>query len=251
MTRSNLYSSRPATSGDVVRTGILTLLSEAKRLTAKSAWLICPQKSNLDGHLAQALGEAACESLARGNSVQVDGTLLSFYGARSLPHSGDGSPVLGCYPSEKLLARLDSMKNLPSLIVLPWTLAEAQNWIDAHGPVDIFRLARPQKLTVANPVVIKALDTLGASINVSTGVTHPSDKRSAIEVFRLLQGGSETYTPGEVRAWFVQMGMRADHANAIAAIAADPTRYRSRTGSVLRPDLLRRWQEEAASDQSI
>ncbi len=247
--RKNLFSSQTATSKEVIAKGFRSLLNEAALLGVKTVWLVSHQKSNLDGHISDTLGVAACKALASGKTVRVGDVAVQFYGERTLPYQGDGSPVLACFPSEKLLDELDGKKNIPCLIVLPWNAKDAAKWISAHGPADIFGSVNTQKLSVSNAVVEKALESLWALINVKAGISHPSDKQSAIDIFRILQAGRQPYAPEEVRAWLVQKGMRPEHANQIAEIATNPSGFRTKAPSVLPPDLLERWKKQAAGEE--
>lgn len=57
-----------------------------------------------------------------------------------------------------------------------------------------------------SPVVSAALRSLTAIVNVGTGLSHPSDRSSAVEMFRLLRDDGEAYDPDAVRAWTAQHG---------------------------------------------
>lgn len=243
--RKDYFSSKEVRSADVVAQGLAQAIAEAKRLGKKRVWIVSHGKSNLDGHISDAIGAEAAKALSNGKAVRAGEIEIVFYGDRTLPYGGDGSPVVACYPNGKLLDKLDGMTGIPCLVVLPWLKAETEAWIAAHAPEDIYGAVTTAQSTVSNPVVEKALETLWAVINVSTGISHPSDKASAMDVFKKLRNGGEAYSPEEVRAWLVQKGMHPNHANEIRDIAADPSKFRSRINSPLRADILQRWREEA------
>lgn len=243
--RKDYFSSKEVRSADVIAHGLAKAIAEAKGLGKKRVWIVSHGKSNLDGHISEAIGKEAADALSKGKSVSAGNIEIVFYSDRILPYGGDGSPVVVCYPNDKLLDKLDGMTGIPCLIVLPWLNQETQAWIAAHAPEDIYGVVTTAQSTVSNPVVEKALETLLAVINVSTGISHPSDKAAAMDVFKRLRSGGESYSPDEVRAWLVQKGMRPNHANEIRDIAADPSKFRSKTNSPLRADILQRWREEA------
>jgi hypothetical protein len=246
--RTNYYSSREVRSVEVIRKGFEAVFAEAVKQGKKKIWLVSNAKSNLEGYLAEAIGQGAASELAKGKALNVEGIQIVFYGEKTLPYGGDDCPVLVCYPSKKLLDKLDGMKDISSLVVLPWLIGDVSEWANTHGATDIFGVVKEAKSTVSNPVVERALEHFKAVINWSTGISHPSDKASAIEIFRILRAAREPYTTEEVRAWLVQKGMKPDHANAIEAIAADPSKHRSKGIPAIGDESLKRWREEENDD---
>lgn len=113
-------------------------------------------------------------------------------------------PVLALYPSKRLLDRLDEMQSVSELLVLPWLAKDVADWIRAWNPPE-FGEASPGagQPTIADPVVAAAMNSLTVMINMGTGIVHPSDKRTAIEIFRALYLNGKIYDPGEIRAWLV------------------------------------------------
>jgi len=243
--RKNYFSSVDAQSSQVIIKGLAKAVGEALTQGVNRVWLVSHAKSNLDGNISSAIGHDAVASLAKGNIVRSGTTEIVFYGERTLPYAGDGSVVVACYPNKKLLDKLDGMQNIPCLIVLPWRQEETLDWINAHAPEDIYGAVATTRSSVTNLVVERALETLLAMINTSTGIAHPSDKATVIDIFTKLKGAGETYTASEVRAWLVQKGMDPEHANDIRDIAENPSKFRAKTGSPLRTDILARWREEA------
>jgi hypothetical protein len=245
MPRENYYASEIANTPEVVRAGFEALIKVTGELKAQKAWLVCDSKQNLEGHIKNSIGEAAAKALQKGRCVTLPTKcLLSFYAERTLPLNGENCPILACFPSAKLLDKLDALLGVTALIVLPWSLDEIRPWLAAHGAKDILGGADVVPVTVSNPVVAEALKSILLHINLNTGVGHPSDKHAVIEAFRILKRGGEAVDPDEVRAWLVQEGMEPRHANTIAEIAADPTKFRhSERTSFWSPDILQAWKK--------
>ena len=230
MPRQNFYSSRIANTTPVVQRGIAKLAEVAIALKANSAWIITPAKSNLGGFISSAIGEPAADALAKGKPVNLSETcVLRHYTEKTLPFSGDGSPILLCYAGKALLNKVEGLRNVPALIVLPWNMEDVQPFIDAHAPVDILTNKAPAASKVTNPVVEQALTSFIRAINKSTGISHPSDKSRAIETFRILQ--------------------QARHADKIAEIAANPSKFRAGTGGGWREDILDQWRTSANGEE--
>ncbi len=120
-------------------------------------------------------------------------------------------------------------------------------WIQAHGPADIMGRAQTQALGVRSPVVERALESVWGRINVGSGIAHPLDKHTVIDTFRILRKAGEPYDAAEVRAWLVRKGMHPKAADDIAAIAENPSGFRSsaRATSGWRSDILNVWRGKA------
>jgi len=227
----------------VVRAGFQALEFVAKKLNARTAWLVCDGHDNLGGFITEVIGDAKVKALQQGKAIPFSSDcVLEFYSNRTLPHSGSQNPVLACFPSKNLLDKVDGLTGVTTLIVLPWSQQDIDPWLVAHGAREILGRINSQPAIVSNSVVAKALEDIHARINVSTGVVHSSDKHAVVEAFRILRDGGEPVDPTEVRAWFVQKGMEPKHANVIAEIASEPGKFRlSETTPSWRPEILSRW----------
>ena len=247
MIRRNFYASEPANGPEVVRVGFQALADLVQQLRSSAAWLVCHAYRNLDGFVEQVIGREAVVALKRRRSVGFGQECsLSFRGDRNLPYSAGGSPILACYPNRGLLDKLDRVSEVPALIVLPWKLSDVRPWLAAHGAHDILGKSPAKAAGISNPVVERAMESIVASINISSGIVAPEDKDTVVSVFRLLRDDEERYNPVEIRAWLVQKGMDAKHATAVAEVAAAPSRYRKSTSkrSWGRADL-KRWRADA------
>ena len=60
---------------------------------------------------------------------------------------------------------------------------------------------------------------LTSTVNLSTGLTHPSDKACTVELFRLLHKNEEPYDPDSIRAWAVKNGWSPEGADELRRIA--------------------------------
>jgi hypothetical protein len=66
------------------------------------------------------------------------------------------------------------------------------------------------------------LRELTDSVNLSSGLGHPNDRSSAIEVLAILRDAGLSFTPEGVRAWLVAQGhWQPAHANDVESVCAD------------------------------
>jgi hypothetical protein len=87
------------------------------------------------------------------------------------------------------------------------------------------------------------------AVNLSTGLSHPSDKAAAVQAFRLLRDASERFDASEVQAWAVRNGWRPRHARELAELSQAILDRRPIRGGRMRwrDDIIEQWREQARS----
>ena len=98
----------------------------------------------------------------------------------------------------------------------PWVLTHDAQPI--NGEIE----SQPRSL-IENDVVVVALKTLTAIVNVSTGLSQPSDRETAVQIFSKLRDAGEYYQPYEVKAWLIRNGWKATYAQEVADLSAKST----------------------------
>jgi uncharacterized protein (TIGR02391 family) len=148
-------------------------------------------------------------------------------------------PVVGLWVDDwQLEKRLDGL-DAPALCVVPWNRADIDQWKANWNPTDLRTgEAAGQAATVGNPVVEAALRSLTVAVNLSTGLSQPSDRAAAVQAFRLLREAGERFEPSEVQAWAVRNGWRPRHARELSEVVQAIVDRRSIRGG--RP----RWRED-------
>ena len=74
---------------------------------------------------------------------------------------------------------------------------------------------------IKNKVALMAIKSFAAFANRSTGISHASDKRCAIDVFEILKRNNEPYDPDEIKSWLI---LKADWKPKFADDVADVAR---------------------------
>ena len=170
--------------------------------------------------------------------------MLLLYTDRTLPRGAKNAVIRACHPSKQLIGKLGAFRDASALIVLPWKMEDIEIWVAARGHKDLLGKADTEPSTVSNPVVVRALESIRHRINVSTGISHPLDRDPVIEAFRILRE-KEHFDPVAIRSWFVQQWMDPGHADDVAKIAANPSRFRRNTSrSSWANDILNQWRAE-------
>lgn len=230
--------------------GRLTESDPAKRKAAIAIYT----KGQLSGTTIETvLGTPACKALAKGQAVGFGKASLSLITARERIYSWNG-PILAVYPPKKLIDALDDLTGVTDMMVVPWTMEEIEFWIKAWGAEEFGGTAPKAEKPPLDPVVVAALKTLTETVNLSTGITHPSDKMAALDTFRILVGHRVSYHPEAVRAWLVgQGGWSPRDADAVQEIAQgylEGRRFRGHGREFWNDSIIDRWREEAAKGLS-
>lgn len=244
MGRQDYFVDREAQTEDV-GTALQFAQGLLKDKAASALWIVAVTKAQLDGDIATAIGDTAASALKKGGSLSAEGKSVHFYSKLTLPRSAPGAVILAVHPDERLMTAVDSLPGPHALVVVPWNMEEVSSWVRAHGPTDILTSTQAQSISLSNPVVVVALQSLLASINRSTGIIHSLDKSRAIDTFRALIEARIQVDPDEVRAWLVQQGLAPKHADDIAAVASSPGSYRRPGKSSLRADIVSHWKTQA------
>jgi len=162
-----------------------------------------------------------------------------------------GRPVLAVWADDSQLADIE--RSQPAAIcVIPWRRDDVDAWREAYGPQDMRTGKAVPQVGISNPVVEAAMRTLTMLVNLSTGLSHPSDKAAAVHTFQILRGAGETYSPDEVRAWAAANGWGLAHAAELEVVARGVAEGRSFRvqPSGFRNDIIDQWREDAANDNS-
>jgi len=212
----------------------------------KHLYFHIPSYNQLDvGNVVfEVLGKQTCKDLRDGQRVRLSPahsisviTDLNF----NLRHTND--VVMSVYPTSKGIALINDTKNAHAIIVVPWTMNEdVLKWQRAWTPTIIGDTTMTIEQLDLDPVIMDFLRRLTESANLSTGLVHPSDRNSAIELFQILRNDGITYDSAMVEAWAIKNGWNAGGAKDLALVAkeiADGKKLRtSNNGSSWKTNIL-------------
>jgi hypothetical protein len=198
--------------------------------------------------LGRVVGAEVAQSLRQNRQIDVDGTTIDLLVERKLPVAFEDGPILAVWVDDKQLDKIDGLRP-PGICAIPWSRTDIDGWKANWNPLDV----RTGELsgsdeTIENPVVEKAMEALTASVNLSTGLSHPSDKESAIGMLKLLKSAGEDCDPNQLRAWAVRHGWQPSHARSLAELAEKVKAGRRVQGgkrTMWRSDIIDVWREDA------
>jgi len=249
MPRTSYFIRSEGPDKQSVGKAISWLLSNSKPL----GFIAVHGLGNLDGVIREVIGEATVKGLRQGKTI-VSGAEISLITERKLIYDGKNSPVVAFYPDSKFLDEIDSIPNISAMLVVPWLFKEVKPWIRAWNASELGQPpTTPESALTQSKIVEQALKGLTATVNLSTGISHPSDRDAAIQMFEILKAAGEPFSPDEVKAWLVgKGGWKTTDAQEVAEVAQKVLEGRRlKTGTrVWAHNILEIWEKDAQQSVS-
>lgn len=150
---------------------------------------------------------------------------VSYRSLRQLKSAGGAGSiqrVVALWPTRELLAYVeDHCLKLTALAVLTWNFADIDLWVKARIPHDVLGLEQPSAPFEFEPVLLGALKSLTSAVNLSSGLSHPSDWDNAVLTFRRLRDSRINFDPELVEAWAMANGWSSKDATDLGSVARD------------------------------
>ena len=219
MRRIHIPNMGPDTSN--IPKAIALGLKLCEEVEASELTLVMPSKGNLSTTVVgEFLGEAASKRLMAGETVTVRGSVsLWCESAKTLKKRGEPDVVLAFYISLDDLNVVDSLRGTHAAIYVPWLDADGMTWQRTWN-AEVLGQPKVETAPALDPRVEAGLHLLTSHVNLSTGLSHPSDKRDAKKLFTDLKSSQVTYDPAEIRVWAVRNGWRPDDADELMQLSA-------------------------------
>ena len=243
--RKSFYINSHGPDPNAIKTGLLWLLDQGK--TSGGGFIAVQVIRNLDGVIRNILGCDRVKNRKKQHQVTINGVTISLITKKKMPYSVHDKSIFVVYPSESMLDKIDSIEDIKDILVCPWIFNEIENWITTWNATE---LGKPStnNISIENLVVVQALKSLTNCVNVSTGISHPSDRSAAIWTFRILKQNNENFYPAKVKSWLISQGhWNAVDAEEVAKIASGVLEGKSfRAGTCIwRNGIINIWRKEA------
>ncbi len=186
-------------------------------------YLAVPSFRSLDGLISEELGKATVYELKSKGTATIMGKQITMVTKATMILDAKGAPLVAVYPYGHFLDSLDSIHNISSMLVLPWSMQEIDTWTKAWGVKELGgKRIKAGTDEPSNRVAIEAMKDVCAKVNPSWGVENPADRDSFVQAFTLLKGAGEVFVPSDLKIWLVvKQGWRATQAEEVAEMAAE------------------------------
>ena len=186
-------------------------------------YLAMPSFRGLDGPVSEELGKAAVYDLKSKGVATITGKQITMITKSTMIVDAKGAPLLAIYPYGHFLDFLDSIHNVSSILVLPWSMQEVETWMRSWGVKELGgKRVKPGMNEAGSRTAIEAMREICQKVNPSSGVERPTDRDAFVQAFALLKEAGEVFVPGDIKTWLIaDQGWRAILAEEVAEIAAE------------------------------
>jgi len=231
---------------DALREGFAWLRAQA----GFSAAVCVPGLQNVD-YLARVLGKEGAQKLKRERALRERWLTVELWTERTMPVTYTDGPVLAVWANDARLVKLDAL-GAPALCAIPWLRDNIKQWKTNWNPTELRGNASASPELSVGPVVAVALDDLTHVVNLASGLVHPADKTAAVELFKILKRGHESFDPSQVQAWAARHEWEPRHARELGEMAGKilegrPVQRGRNTPKMWRDDILDVWRAKAAN----
>lgn len=166
------------------------------------------------------IGERQAKLLNRGNQLTMpSGAKLRCETRQTLRFVSRPTVVIVYYAESGILDHVDGLPQLAAVIAVPEFEDSADGWEERWQPQVLGRATRAAANLIPDPVLERALTALTKSINLSTGLIHPSDQQLAKDTLRILRAHKHTVERSKLKSWAVTKGWQPKHAEELATLA--------------------------------
>jgi len=193
----------------------------AKNAGVSNVILLTHTKAQFDStSLSRFLGAAVSKALSKGKKVNLPwGGTIKGETMKTLVYPARDTIVVAYYADESLLDFVDNLHGVRGVVAVPWVRGEADGWAARWNARIHGREVQPPSVLIEDPVVVRALEILTGIINLSTGLGHPSDRKMADEMLRILRAKGHRDPSGQIKSWAIRHKWSPSAASDLEALA--------------------------------
>ena len=180
----------------------------------KSIHIIFPHKANFESTnlgkiINQIFGAGSAKKLCKGETLGN----LDFILPSKISFNNSSGTILAIYCTPDDMNKIDSNSSANSIIFVSYLLEEADIWENTwyNNGLDIIHGEPSQQIEILSEEITSALKRLTSIVNLSTGLTHPSDQKHAQRIFKELQEKGYKADEQAVANWAIANGWNASH----------------------------------------
>lgn len=184
--------------------------------------LVFPTKGTFtSSDIAGFLGDQAAKALTKGSAVNLgNGVSLTLEIPKNISSFGGYGVLLSAYLTDKDMDVIDGVRNVNSIVFLPWNEEEGKRWLSTWNPQVVGKQSWNAPTNSLPQLVQDVVLKLGRCINMSTGLAHPSDKDMAKRLFSELRKNGVSASSEAVRQFAIQNGWEPSRAQELAKFAS-------------------------------
>lgn len=172
--------------------------------------------------LRRVIPESEVKKLCRGEVISLPFNItMNLMSYKSVSLLSSDSMVIGVYLAAESHDDLDSLTSVQAVMLIPWLEDEGKDWLMTWPDVTILGNntwnVHPMPLP---PNVESVLRQLTNGINITTGISHPSDLATAKAALGKIKPYIAGVASDDIRKWAKRNGWRPKDAKDLAQLAA-------------------------------
>lgn len=203
---------------NAVADGFKKVLELCASLSHNAVILHLPTKNHIR-QLSNLLGQATIRKLKKDNYSSWNSITFTLNTQRLEISDLIEDIVLSLYPTPRMIDNLNNLNRAKAIVVVPWIDRHRDEWIKTWNPEIIGGVQENVGSLELDPRLERALVALTSMINLSTGLTHSSDRERAIQLLLILHRNRIQLNPDNMRIWVLQNGWNSDGANQLRDFA--------------------------------
>lgn len=186
----------------------------------KNIIIYSPTKNSfLDGITSNAFSKEFIKALDKKGSYTIKDITFHLKTSKTINSTHSADMIIAIYVGENDLDKIENIRICQSVSYISWLTEEAKRWdkiwspaILGGSPIHTSPLELPKDVT-------DELERLTKRINLSTGLAHPLDKKTATEAFERLKSQKIIVAHGDIKSWAMQNNWSARHAEQLEKMA--------------------------------
>ncbi|BCQ28160.1 hypothetical protein NK8_63490 (plasmid) [Caballeronia sp. NK8] len=185
--------------------------------------VIVPALQHVDSStVAKVLGGENVKAMSQGKVLKVSDSQevsIALTPAAKAANADTGSLLLAVHLDESDIGKVDDHSRASAIVYCPWTEDAGRQWLRTWQPT--FWGTQTWKVPPLglSPAVEAALKSIHTVVNVSSGLTHTSDKAFAASQFKALGKQGEFLELDDLRIWALRHGWKQSGAKALVKVA--------------------------------
>lgn len=190
-------------------------LAEGDPSIGKIVLLIATKRNT--GWFERLFGESALKQLFGGTKFKNCRPVIKLESLQTFRAGADASEIIiTCGLDDKDVFKIDDCFSAKIIIAIPWLRSLLEKWLQTWNPTDIRSEQSSPSYSEPSCIVKKAMESLTNSINMSTGIHHPSDENRAKTFIRALHKYEPSLDSNIVGAFLVRhLGWSTRHAQEV------------------------------------
>ncbi len=203
---------------NAVADGFEKILELCASLSHNAVILHLPTKNHIR-QLSNLLGQTTIRELNNDNYSSWNSITFNLNTERLDISNWTEDIVLSLYPTSRMIDNLNNLNRAKAIVVVPLIDMHRDEWIRTWNPEIIGGAQENVGSLELDPRLERALVALTSMINLSTALTHPSDRESAIQLLRILHQNRIQLNPDNMKIWALQNGWNSNGANQLREFA--------------------------------